>query len=113
MDNQKFFSYVSQNHDATSYYHLPIFQFVELDDFVTATNEHLRQGRSEEVGKIFKKIAERHSESKEWEEEKCWFIKLRKALEHRAANHSRLATAQLGQFFKWYWRFVEPEDGLS
>jgi len=110
LDLNRFLTCVSYSQDSTSYYHVPIFQFVNLDDFATATIEHLRRGRIEEVGEIFKRIAERHSGPEEWDEERRWFIMLRKALQHRAAAESRLAAAQVEQFFKWYWKFGEGAD---
>ena len=65
---------------------------------------YLEDGKIEVLGKIFETLAERHNTNENWQDEKEWFQTLRSTLEERATSHSRLARAQLNQFFDWHWK---------
>ena len=109
-DLRKFAESMGYDKNSNSYYHLPIFHLIDVNAFAVATIDHLRRGRIEDLGEAFKKIAERQSEPTKWEDERRWFLTLREVLRGLAAGESRLAAAQLEQFFTWSWRFAEAED---
>ena len=108
-DLKKFFSDIEFGQDVVSFYRTPILNRMDIGRFASATLKYLGEGQRKELGNVFEKIAERHQNNGEWEDEKSWFLELRRKLETSAAKHSRLASAQLKLFLKYHWKIVEPE----
>lgn len=100
----------SYSNDETTYFRVPIFHEIDISRFAKAALNYLEQGAGNELGQVLKKLADRHNNNEEWEAEQNWFQSLKEELRLGACKHSKLACAQLELFFRFHWKFSEPEE---
>lgn len=110
-DLGKFQNDISHRNGETSAYRVPIFDNLNMKQFAKATLRHLKDGKRNELGAIFEKLAERHLQNEDWKKEETWFNNLRQTLKKEASSHSKIARAQLNNFLEFYWKFKEPDVG--
>lgn len=108
-DPLKFLHKISYSQDELTYFRVAIFQEIDVSSFAATSIVYLADGKINLLGQVFEKLADRHTSKKYWLEEVEWFHLLRKELEKRAAEHSKLARAQLELFFKYHWKFENPD----
>ncbi len=94
----------------TTYYRVPIFHKMSIQQFSEASIELLKDGKWLLLKQLFERIADRHKTEGDWSEELRWFKSLQQELKNRAAEHSRLASAQLEFFFEFCWSFKEFDE---
>ncbi len=105
MDLDRFLAEIEYRPDGRSLHETQFVHLFDMSSFVEQCLLHLREGRTEQLGRVLEKLAERQGATDQFAKEIAWLKEFRPLLTDAAIKHSALAASHLGSFLRFHWKF--------